>query len=232
MTRRQWIALVGPPASGKSTFARCVLQARPELQHASDLGALQELCAFYAGREVEAVYWPELSRADPRHDERMRLLSDGGFDIIDPGVWDEALHRTIRRYREAPAVALEFARGVDLSYLSMHRVPAADAYLPSFRLLLKDLENTETALIVVHVSAPLAVRLGRNDARRSAGEHFVADSVMRSVYSEDVLRNVSEIAIDHETSLSCYQVDGTQATERSASDFLVWWGARCVAGTL
>lgn len=187
MTGRQWLIIVGPAAAGKSTFAAHLIARYPQFVHASDLDALKELFALEDGGLPSARYWPAASRSEPGV-RRTVSLPEGGHDIIDPTVWDQALMAVVDRYRFHSYVALEFSRGADQRYLSMHDIPLSEAYIPSFRLLHAELASKpHTTLSIVHVSAPFALRCVRNRERQSRGGHYVSESVMRSTYAVDPL---------------------------------------------
>jgi hypothetical protein len=228
---RAWIALVGPPAAGKTTFARHLTRIRSEFCHASDLAALQELFALDANVPIRPFYWPDLEERATNAKGRTKPLPDGGHDIIDPSVWDEALLRVIARFRVEPAVVLEFARGSDMAYLSHHGLSLSGAYQPSFQLLERALRTSPaTPFAIVHVSAPFSVRVERNARRRVAGDHFVAEEVMKSVYEHDVLQDQHR-SLGASTAVGVYVVDGTLPSEPAVRNFLTWWDSQILTGS-
>lgn len=195
-----WVIIVGPAGAGKTTVSGYIRQELPTFRYTSDLAALEQLFAFndaHVGTtrnatEQRPTLWCGLD-ADPYlNDQATRRLRGGGHDILDPSVWDAALRSVVRHAREYPHVIVEFARGLDPSYMKLHDLVSDEAYAPSFRLLAEELRGARaTTAVVVHVTAPLDVRIARNVARRNRGEHYVADRVMRSTYRDDVFRDAA-----------------------------------------
>ena len=211
MTELSWIFIVGPAASGKSTFAGELSRRFSQFEYSSDLRALEELFYlndqlieytrdFTASLEVltcslnTIVYWPDLRDLRLLQLKEGGLTSplettrttDGGHRIHEPTVWDSALSRTVAQLSPSSKHIVEFARGVDEAYLSHFRIDASDIYPRAFRLLASvNREITQESSIIVHLTAKHLVRMRRNELRKLRGEHFVSRETMDKVYATD-----------------------------------------------
>lgn len=236
-----WILIVGAAAAGKTTVANQIASRLPEFRVISDLIALVQLFEYNdrlkvskSGLECEPSHlWLDLvdSSSGARVVAPMtRCLPDGGHEILDPWVWDEALRRVAESCRDDPYVILEFSRGEDPSYFALHGITGGDAYLPSFRVLAKELSSSIVKKIfVIHVHAEYAVRMSRNADRRSRGEHFVADLVMKEIYSEDCFRYSALAPLRHDgCDVTLHDLDTSRETLLTMTPYILALCAKVV----
>ncbi|MEX0297794.1 MAG: hypothetical protein AB3N28_01900 [Kordiimonas sp.] len=115
-----------------------------------------------------------------------RMLSGGGFDIIQPQLWDLILEDAAKSI-ESNSFIFEFSRGVDREYLDFHSINADQVYDQSFKTIFAHIadESWIHNSVLVHLSCPHLLCLERNELRRVKGEHFVDETVMKSVYKID-----------------------------------------------
>ena len=210
------IFIVGPAASGKSTLAATVLRAFPTFTFVSDLVALKELAhvndCFQTmiaiqqqeryrsfSQEIEDLrgsFWNERSARKAQalaagelrteHLETVRT-TDGGFRILDPAVWDDALSQTMASLENGGSHVVEFARGTDTKYLEYRAISPRQVYHSAFAIVAASRSRVVLdQSLIIHVSAVRAERERRNHLRRVRGEHYVSQETMDEVYADDV----------------------------------------------
>lgn len=198
------IFVVGPAASGKSTLAAAVQRGFPAFRFVTDLVALKELAQindrFHSliaiqqrarGRSfgehlggLQSPFWAQrlackiaalaAGALRPEHLETVRT-PDGGFRILDPSVWDDALSQTIALLEDGHSYVVEFARGTDTTYLEYHGISSAEVYCLAFESIRSSNPLiTPDRSLIIHVSAERSERERRNHLRRCRGEHYVS----------------------------------------------------------
>lgn len=166
----QIIFLVGSAAAGKSTFAKIIKNELPIYEIVSDLDELKRLV--------------ELEKKG-KGQGGIKLLSCGGFDIIDPKVWDKVLISTIKKLHPRKFYIFEFSRGIDSKYLTFFKISKEKIYKRYFNLVFNaNFEIKKT--MIIHIKCNFSKRLKRNQKRKKKNDHFVAEKVMRSIYSKDI----------------------------------------------
>lgn len=167
------IFLVGNPAAGKTAFGLELQRRCPTFEIASDLDELKL----------------ELSRSEHGLVDapRIRRVASGGFEVLDPRVWDDCLDSVAQRHEGESDLILEFSRGEDQLYLDMHNIEWGRAYDPSFAILSRVFDSriqSGDALIVL-VEAAWPTRRRRNWERRLKGEHFVDAEELARLYRRE-----------------------------------------------
>lgn len=121
--------------------------------------------------------------------EGVKLLSRGGFDIIDPKVWDKVLISTIKKLHPEKFYIFEFSRGIDPKYLTFFKISKEKIYERCFELIFTARPEIKEAMII-HIKCNFFNRLKRNQKRKKKNDHFVAEKVMRSIYSKDIFHYI------------------------------------------
>lgn len=174
------IFIVGSASAGKTTLAKIIKKKLPFYNLISDLDELKKPI--------------ELERISGNKKTRIKPLVSGGFDIIDPNIWDEVLIATACRIDLKKFYIFEFARGIDQNYLRTLRLKKHQVYDHCFDIILSVLpEIGNKNMLIIHVFSEFKARLHRNERKRQNNEHFVAKKVMQEIYSEDIFHFVSTI---------------------------------------
>lgn len=164
------IFIIGRPGSGKTTIARLIKENLPStgvylrIFQVSDLEYLRKV---FATKEDES--------------RRFEKTADGGFFILDPTLYDEALvDLSVQVLREMPnndLVIVEFARQ---SYLHALKLISNQGVHPN---------------LIVYVKASFETALERNKLRsiRSSNDrHFVSEKEMRKTYANDDIEKLQK----------------------------------------
>ena len=211
------IFLIGPAAAGKTTVATHIRSLNLGYDHASDLTDLNEQArALKPGNK----------------DQKVARLPRGGFEIIDPTAWDEALKRVAFSHRSTPNLILEFSRGLDQAYLKLHGIEPNEVYNPSFRILRHAFSpRIDNEGLVIMVDAPFEVRDYRNSDRHLAGDHFVDPSEFRKLFHSQLFswnRQQNHYLIPGTTTvLPVIPLDNTQSPfDHTELELLLEWGSK------
>lgn len=171
------IFLVGAAAAGKTSLAKIIKNEFPEYKILSDLDELKKLA--------------ELEKRNQTHG-RIKSLSSGGFDIIDPKIWDEILILTTKKIFPEKFYIFEFSRGLDQKYFTFFKLQKYEIYKHCFQLIFNTNPKIEVKkTLIIHVNCNFSKRIKRNQKRKKENRHFVAEKVMESVYSKDIFHYVS-----------------------------------------
>lgn len=173
-------------------------------------------------------FWPELSANVSLKEyplSAIKLLPQEGFDIINPRLWDDCLERACRESKRFKFAFIEFSRGNDPAYCRLHRISPQDTYLTTFKqLALQCPWLVKTRIVVVALTVPQAIRLQRNQKRRTQGCHAVADIVMHTIYKYAYLSRLSASTIrrafgSNLTLCSIHRIDTSASVETSTQAF-------------
>ena len=165
------IFLVGSAGSGKSTIVNIIKKDFPFYKTLNDLEELKRLL------KVEE---------NSKNGTQFKILDNGGFDIIDPVIWDEVLVTCSSEIKKDSYYTFEFSRGVDKNYLDKMSLRKNKVYLHSFEIILNNLTFLNMCdMLIIHANSDYSTRRRRNIERKKNGRHFVAESVMAEVYNED-----------------------------------------------
>lgn len=169
------IFIVGSASAGKTTLAKIIKEKLPFYNIISDLDELRKLLES----EVSC------------NQNRIKPLSSGGFDIIDPTVWDDVLISTAQKIIPEKSYIFEFARGVDPVYLPVLGLEKYQVYDHCFEVILATKQDIcVNDMMIIQVYCNFLSRLKRNQKRKITKQHFVAEHVMYEVYSEENFRYV------------------------------------------
>lgn len=169
------IFIVGSASAGKTTLAKIIKEKLPFYNKISDLDELKRLLVSEASC----------------NQSRIKPLSSGGFDIIDPTIWDDVLISTTQKIIPEKFYIFEFARGVDPVYLRVLGLEKYQVYDHCFEVILAANQDIDVNdILIIQVGCNFVSRLRRNQKRKIAKQHFVAERVMHKVYSEENFRYV------------------------------------------
>lgn len=165
------IFIVGSAASGKSTLAKYIKDAYDNYHLVSDL---QELKKLLKSEELNKNY------------QYIKPLPSGGFDIVEPLVWDKVLSSTVNKMRPNQFYICEFARGIDQKYINTLRINEKEIYNRSFEIILETRPDIKLKdILIIHVKCLFNIRFHRNIKRQDDKKHYVAKTVMETVYRKD-----------------------------------------------
>jgi len=174
------IFVVGGAGAGKSTLSGEIKKVHSAYNIISDLQELRELL----NSKQESIVQSGAICLCPPH---VLSLPLGGFDIVNPLVWDYVLDATARKIQSNSKYVFEFARGSDARHLTTLGIREEELYKHCFEIILSALLGISTDdMLIIHVFSSFKSRLRRNDRRRQKNNHFVATKVMREVYLKDV----------------------------------------------
>lgn len=216
LPRPFFIFIVGLAGVGKTAISKELIRRFPSLTHVSDLAPLKELFEIdHVTREalngsndvklgiqltrmknLEITYWEhmlnerigKIRSGETRSINIQTILADnGGYDILDPQVWDDVLTLSVSKLYTDKCYVFEFARGTDVAYAEKYNLDFSTIYLRCFQLIGQkiDILSPQNSLII-HVYVRNNENLRRNDLRRLNGEHYVANHVMESIYKTDI----------------------------------------------
>jgi len=166
------IFLIGPSSAGKSTLAEIIKQEFPKYEIISDLDELKKLA--------------ELEKEN-KSQNKFKFFPSGGFDILDPKIWDDILILTAKKVLPEEFYIFEFSRGIDPKYLTIFGISEEEVYERCFKLFFQtkpEIKIEDT--LIIHVKCDFSNRLKRNRRRKKENKHFVAQKVMENVYSKDI----------------------------------------------
>ncbi len=164
------IFIVGSASAGKTTLARIIKERLPFYNIINDL---TELKRFQV--------------SDKKQKEKsIKLLPSGGFDIEDPKIWDKAIVSVAKKIDSKNFYIFEFARGIDTMYLSTLGLKKHQVYNHCFEIILNSNKNIHVKnTLIISIHCDFKTRMARNKKRKRKEQHFVAEKVMREVYSEE-----------------------------------------------
>lgn len=174
----QIIFLIGPSSAGKSTLAEIIKQEFPKYEIISDLDELKKL----AEAELEK---------ENKSQNKFKFFPSGGFDILDPKIWDDILILTAKKVLPEEFYIFEFSRGIDPKYLTILGISEEEVYERCFKLFFQtkpEIKIEDT--LIIHVKCDFSNRLKRNRRRKKENKHFVAEKVMQNVYREDIFHYI------------------------------------------
>jgi len=212
-----FIFLVGCPGSGKSTLAQQIISISfTKFEFSTDLFALKEIFVINdimidiiqnrrSAEEIEnsflhllhtTIFWKDLLEERIKHLQRGEIridqleterTKDGGYRILKPRLWDEALYRSIGLLKSDKCYLFEFSRGRDQKYMQEFKISSEEIYLRCFTLIFHaNPRVTANNSLIIHISASRAERERRNQNRKILGEPYVSHQVMEEVYGCDV----------------------------------------------
>ena len=165
------VFLIGGSSSGKSSFAAELISRIPSFRLLSDLD--------------ELLVRADLEKMFTASKQSVRYLQGGGLEIIAPEVWDQCLAAAVMPHREEEHLIIEFARGNDKCYLTMHRISCCEAYDPSFTILYEIFgERLNDHAWIIEMYAPLELRKERNQHRADTGQHHMAEKELIRLFGE------------------------------------------------
>jgi len=171
------IFLVGPAGSGKTTLGKIIKNEFPVYYFMTDLKKLKKLAKLEARRKSQ---------------KRIVLFPSGGLDIKDPAIWDEILISCAKKLNPKKFYIFEFARGIDRKYLTTFKISKFTIYKHCFKLIFTTNPRFKANnTLIIHAKCDFHTRLNRNFLRKEKRDHFVAEEVMRNVYSKDVFHYIS-----------------------------------------
>lgn len=171
------IFLVGPAASGKTTLGKIIKNEFPIYCFMTDLKELKKLAKLEARR---------------KNHKRIVPFPSGDLDIKDPAIWDEILISCAKKLNPKKFYIFEFARGIDWKYLTTFKISKFTIYEHCFKLIFTTNPRFKANnTLIIHVKCDFLTRLNRNFLRKEKRDHFVAEEVMRNVYSKDVFHYIS-----------------------------------------
>ena len=170
------IFIVGNASAGKTTLAKTIKGKLPFYNIISDLDEFKKML------ELEKISGER---------NRIKPLASGGFNIIDPTIWDDVLISTVQKIMPGKFYIFEFARGIDPVYLTALGLKKYQVYDHCFEVILAAKPGINVSdVLIIHVYCNFVSRLNRNQKRKLTKQHFVAEHVMHKVYSEENFRYV------------------------------------------
>lgn len=172
----QIIFLVGAAAAGKTSLAKIIKNEFPVYKILTDLDELKKLAELEKKNKIF---------------NRIKLFSSGGFDIIDPKIWDEILISTAKKIFPGKFYIFEFSRGLDPKYSTLFKLSKYEIYNCCFQLIFRTKPEIKFRnALIIHVKCNFSTRIKRNQERKKKNRHFVSKKVMKNIYSEDIFHYV------------------------------------------
>lgn len=130
-----------------------------------------------------------------------------GHDILRPILWDKIIEYSLINNDSSNKI-IQFARGRDRLY---EKEFGKEIYKRSINIIYKYLSNKDSTLII-NMKSPYITRTIRNENRAKNGGHYVSETTMKQVYSQDCFysekyKNFSILNIDNRRILVCNMIN-------------------------